>query len=69
MRKANETLTQREKQVEPVVKEKPIETEAVEIEGFASSATCFSLSRMSLALFSSTTLIFSLLIESKFSSS
>jgi hypothetical protein len=34
MRKDNEALAQREKQVEPVVKEKPIETEAVEIEGF-----------------------------------
>jgi hypothetical protein len=34
MRKDNEDLGQREKQVEPVVKEKPIETEAVEIEGF-----------------------------------
>jgi hypothetical protein len=34
MRKANEALAQREKQVEPVVKEKPIETEVLEIEGF-----------------------------------
>jgi hypothetical protein len=34
MRKDNEALEQREKQVEPVVKEKPIETEVLEIEGF-----------------------------------
>ena len=34
MRKDNEALAQREKQVEPVVKEKLIETEVLEIEGF-----------------------------------
>jgi hypothetical protein len=34
MRKDNESLAQREKPVEPVVKEKPIETEVVENEGF-----------------------------------
>jgi hypothetical protein len=108
MRKDNESLAQREKPVEPVVKEKPIETEVVENEGFilnfegtienaknvaryakevvgatgvtlrsnlilscsfACSATCFSLSIISFALFSSTTFIFSLLIDNKFSSS
>jgi hypothetical protein len=34
MRKDNEALSQREKPVEPVVKEKPIETEVLETEGF-----------------------------------
>jgi hypothetical protein len=37
-------LTQREKQVEPVVKEKPIETEVLEIEGFVVDQLIYSLS-------------------------